>query len=139
MAEAIAAYAGTASLQVSGVAGDQLAFQTVTLSRCGGSMWRRSRGDTTIEDDSPERFTIVALGDGCSFYADPTWSTIQTGPGHLCTLAFPDGNHTLRVTDYACGPKSPGAATEPAKNIRGPPTPAQHPATEGGLAILVPT
>jgi hypothetical protein len=97
----VAAYGGTASLQVSGVAGDQLAFQTVTFTGCRGSLWRRSRGDTTIEDDPAERFTIVAIGDRCSFYADPMWSTIQPSPGHLCSLAFPDGNHTLHVTDYS--------------------------------------
>jgi hypothetical protein len=61
------AYSGTASLQVSGVAGDQLAFRTVTLTSCIGSMSRRSQGDATIADDPVDRFTILALGDGCLF------------------------------------------------------------------------
>ena len=102
----VAAYGGTASLQVSGVAGDQLAFQTVTFTSCRGSTLQQARGDTTSRDDRTDVFTIVALGDDCllfgqALYGDPTWSTLQTGPANLCSLAFADGNHTLRVTDLA--------------------------------------
>jgi hypothetical protein len=85
---------------VSGVAGDQMTFQTITLTRCS-SLPRRGRGETSSADELAEPVTeIVTLGDGCQFFADPYWLVVQPAPGGMCTLTFPDGAHTLRVTDY---------------------------------------
>jgi hypothetical protein len=83
------AYRGTGALNVSGEASSQLASHTIEFVYCA---------DDTDEAPRPS-FFILAIGEQCVIdgIGSPYW--FQADGGSVCTLAFQEGTHTLRLTD----------------------------------------
>jgi hypothetical protein len=79
------AYYGTGSLQTSGSPAPVLGSESLALTSCTG--------------DSYDQFSVPTIGDHCVISGSGSGAQFQADAGGLCTLAFPEGNHTFRVTD----------------------------------------
>jgi hypothetical protein len=87
------AYSGTGSLGLSGARTEPLlAHHVAALTECP----LLQRQDGTVDE-----FSILALGDECVMDGVGGTSGFLPDPGTVCTLAFADGAHPLRVTDVA--------------------------------------
>lgn len=82
-------YGGTGLLQMSGSPNPELASQSLILSYC--------RGDAAGEPE-PDGFTVLAIGEQCTVTGAGYVGGLRPDPDIVCTLVFPKGARTLRLT-----------------------------------------